>query len=49
MIAAYFDLKARFSMLLSSPVSLLMVSILILTREIQLADMALDVHLSDPV
>ena len=47
MIAAYFDERAISSMLLLSSVSLLIVSMLMFTREIQVANKALDVHLSN--
>ena len=47
MIAAYFDEYALSSMLFIGSTSLLMISMLMFTREIQIANMALDVHLSD--
>jgi hypothetical protein len=47
MIAAYFDERAISSMLFLSSISLLIVSMLMFTREIQIANTALDVHLSD--
>ena len=47
MIAAYFDEYALSSMLFIGSISLLMISMLMFTREIQIANMALDVHLSD--
>ena len=47
MITAYFDERAISSMLFLSSISLLIVSMLMFTREIQIANTALDVHLSD--
>ena len=47
MIAAYFAEHALSSMLFIGSISLLMISMLMFTREIQIANMALDVHLSD--
>jgi hypothetical protein len=47
MIAAYFDEHTLSSMLFIGSISLLMISMLMFTREIQIANMALDVHLSD--
>lgn len=47
MMAAYFDEQALSSMLFIGSISLLMISMLMFTREIQIANMALDVHLSD--
>ncbi len=47
MIAAYFDEHALSSMLFIGSISLLMISMLMFTREIQIANMALDVHRSD--
>ena len=47
MIAVYVDEHALSSMLFIGSISLLMISMLMFTREIQIANMALDVHLSD--
>ena len=47
MIAAYFDEGLLSSMLFLTSILLLMGSMLLLTREIQIANTALDVHLSD--
>lgn len=47
MIAAYFDEHALSSMLFVGSISLQMILILMFTREMQIANMALDVHLSD--
>ena len=45
MIAAYFDERSISSMLFPSSISLLIVSMLLFRREIQIANTALDVHL----
>ena len=47
MIAAYFDERLLSSMLFITSILLLMGSMLLFTREIQIANTALDVHLSD--
>jgi hypothetical protein len=47
MIAAYFDERLLSSMLFLTSILLLMGSMLLFTREIQIANTALDVHLSD--
>ena len=47
MIAAYFDEQLLSSMLFLTSILLLMGSMLLFTREIQIANTALDVHLSD--
>ena len=47
MTAAYFDAIMLSSMLFLSSILLLMGSMLLFTREIQIANIALDVHLSD--
>lgn len=47
MIAAYFDENAFASMLFLCSLTLLIVSMLLFTREIHIANTALDVHLSD--
>ena len=47
MIAAYFDARAAPSILFLGSISLLIVSMLKFTREIQIVNTALDVHLSD--
>jgi len=47
MIAAYFDERLPSSMLFLTSILLLMGSMLLFTREIQIANTALDVHLSD--
>ena len=47
MIAAYFDEGLLSSMLFLTSILLLMGSMLLFTREIQIANTALDVHLSD--
>ena len=47
MIAAYFDENAFASMLFLCSITLLIVSMLLFTREIHIANTALDVHLSD--
>ena len=47
MIAAYFDERPLSSMLFLTSILLLMASMLLFTREIQIANTALDVHLSD--
>ena len=47
MIAAYFDNKTTASYLFMSSIFLLMSSMVIFVREIQIANSALDVHLSD--
>ena len=47
MIAAYFDEHAFASMLFLCSITLLIVSMLLFTREIHIANTALDVHLSD--
>ena len=47
MIAAYFDERTNSSMLFLSSITLLMISMLLFIREIQIANTALDVHLSD--
>ena len=46
-IAAYFDERAISSILFLRSISLLMVSVLMFTREIEIANTALDVPLSD--
>ena len=46
MIAAYFDENAFASMLFLCSITLLIVSMLLFTREIHIANTALDVHLS---
>ena len=47
MIAAYFDERTIASMLFLGSITLLMISMLLFIREIQIANTALDVHLSD--
>ena len=47
MIAAYFDEPVLASVLFLTSIILLMRSMLLFTREIQIANTALDVHLSD--
>ena len=47
MIAAYFDNRLTASVLFLGSISLMMGSMLLFTREIQIANTALDVHLSD--
>lgn len=47
MIAAYFDERTISSMLFLWSITLLMISMLLFIREIQIANTALDVHLSD--
>ena len=47
MIAAYFDERAISSMMFLCSTSLLIVSMLMFTRKIQIANTGLDVHLSD--
>ena len=47
MIAAYFDERTISSMLFLGSITLLMISMLLFIREIQIANTALDVHLSD--
>ena len=47
MIAVYFNGRALASMLFIGSISLLMISMLMFTREIQIANRALDVRLSD--
>ena len=47
MIAAYFDERLLSSMLFLTSILLMMGSMLLFTREIQIANTALDVHLSD--
>ena len=47
MIAAYFDEQLLSSILLLGSILLMMGSMLLFTREIQIANTALDVHLSD--
>ena len=47
MIAAYFDERMISSFLFLGSILLMMVSMLLFTREIQIANTALDVHLSD--
>ena len=47
MIAAYFDERMLSSILFLASILLLMGSMLLFTREIQIANTALDVHLSD--
>ena len=47
MIAAYFDQRVFASMLFLSSITLLILSMLLLPREIHIANSALDVHLSD--
>ena len=47
MIAAYFDKKLLSSMLFLGSILLMMGSMLLFTREIQIAKPALDIHLSD--
>ena len=47
MIAAYFDERMVSSVLFLGSIPLLMGSMLLFTREIQIANTALDVHLSD--
>ena len=47
MIAAYFNKTLLSSMLFLASILLLMGSMLLFTREIQIANTALDVHLSD--
>jgi len=47
MIAAYFDTNTIASIMFLSSITLLMASMALFTREIQIANTALDVHLSD--
>ena len=47
MIAAYFDERVLSSILFLGSILLMMGSMLLFTREIQIANTALDVHLSD--
>ena len=47
MIAAYFDERTISSTLFLGSITLLMISMLLFVREIQIANTALDVHLSD--
>ena len=47
MIAAYFDENAVASIMFLTSITLLMASMALFTREIQIANTALDVHLSD--
>ena len=47
MIAAYFDVNTIASIMFLSSITLLMTSMALFTREIQIANTALDVHLSD--
>ena len=47
MIAAYFDERVESSILFLGSILLMMGSMLLFTREIQIANTALDVHLSD--
>ena len=47
MIAAYFDAPVIASILFLGSILLMMGSMLLFTREIQIANTALDVHLSD--
>ena len=47
MIAAYFDERTVSSILFLISILLMMGSMLLFTREIQIANTALDVHLSD--
>ena len=47
MIAAYFDERTISSTLFLGSITLLMISMLLFIREIQIANTALDVHLSD--
>ena len=47
MIAAYFDTNTIASIMFLSSITLLMASMALFTREIQIANSALDVHLSD--
>ena len=47
MIAAYFDERTISSMMFLGSITLLMISMLLFIREIQIANTALDVHLSD--
>ena len=47
MIAAYFDKRVVSSILFLGSILLMMGSMLLFTREIQIANTALDVHLSD--
>ena len=47
MIAAYFDERVVSSILFLGSILLMMGSMLLFTREIQIANTALDVHLSD--
>ena len=47
MIAAYFDERTMSSILFLGSILLMMGSMLLFTREIQIANTALDVHLSD--
>ena len=47
MIAAYFDERVVSSSLFLGSILLMMGSMLLFTREIQIANAALDVHLSD--
>ena len=47
MIEAYFDERVVSSILFLGPILLMMGSMLLFTREIQIANTALDVHLSD--
>ena len=47
MIAAYFDEPVMSSILFLGSILLMMGSMLLFTREIQIANRALDVHLSD--
>ena len=47
MVAAYFNKTLLSSMLFLASILLLMGSMLLFTREIQIANTALDVHLSD--
>ena len=47
MIEAYFDERVVSSILFLGPILLMMGSIMLFTREIQIANTALDVHLSD--
>ena len=47
MIAAYFDTNTIASIMFLTSITLLMASMALFTREIQIANTALDVHLSD--
>ena len=47
MIATYFDEPTIASMMFLCSITLLIISMLLFTREIQIANTALDVHLSD--